>query len=229
MSERPNRPEPADLLAVVVFAAVLALAAFIWRHGPPGLLPIHLDIFGRVDGRGDRTFVAIFLACLSIGLGACYALIGAVTHGRSPDASRRRGLRTAKLLIVFIVAMVAGLTLALIYGPASTVQASGGRISAAILALIFLGIGAIIGKAGPNPFVGVRTYWTLKSRLAWDKSNRLMGRLFFWIGLAGLLASPWLDASLVTPALIVAILIAAAASVFESWRVWRTDPERNQS
>ena len=59
-----------------------------------------------------------------------------------------------------------------------------------------------------------------------DRSNRLAGRLFFWIGLAGLAAAPFAPQPLGVYALIGAILIAAALSVLESWRVWRDDPER---
>jgi uncharacterized membrane protein len=74
--------------------------------------------------------------------------------------------------------------------------------------------------------VGVRTPWTYKSRLAWDRSNRLAGRLLFLIGLAGLVSAPWAVQPLALIALIVAILVAAVWSVIESWRVWRTDPDR---
>jgi uncharacterized membrane protein len=32
-----------------------------------------------------------------------------------------------------------------------------------------------MGKIRPNWFVGVRTPWTLSSKLSWDKTHRLAG------------------------------------------------------
>ena len=65
-----------------------------------------------------------------------------------------------------------------------------------------------------------------KSRLAWDRSNRLAGRLLFVTGLAGLIAAPLAPQPLGTFCLIGAVLVVALWSVFESWRVWRGDPDR---
>jgi uncharacterized membrane protein len=122
--------------------------------------------------------------------------------------------------------IIAALTTAMAYADFSSPEHWGRRLTTCLLALMFLAVGSLLGKAAPNPFVGIRTYWTMKSRLAWDKSNRLAGRLFFWIGAAGLLTALFVDSALVTAVLIIAILLAAAVSVIEGWRVWRTDPER---
>lgn len=47
----------------------------------------------------------------------------------------------------------------------------------------------------------------------------------FWTGLAGLIASPLAPQSIGMVALTVLILGATVLSAFESWRVWRADPE----
>jgi uncharacterized membrane protein len=216
-----------DLAAAITFIAGLGLAAFVWRYGPPGPLPMHIGLAGRVDGWGDRASIARLLALTVVIFGLIYVLIGALTLGKAPSAQARRGVNMARQLLVFVQVMVLALTTAMAYG-GGDLQLGGGKLITGILALMFLVIGAMIGKAGPNPFVGVRTYWSMRSRLAWDKSNRLAGRLMFGIGLIGLLASPFTDPRVALPVLIVAILLSAAASAVESWRVWRTDPERQQ-
>ncbi|MNY05728.1 hypothetical protein D3C86_1384580 [compost metagenome] len=48
----------------------------------------------------------------------------------------------------------------------------------------------------------------------------------FWLGALGLVASPFIAQPAGMIALIVGVLIAAVWSGYESWRVWRTDPER---
>ena len=99
-------------------------------------------------------------------------------------------------------------------------------MTAALMSLLFAVMGAFMGRIAPNPVIGVRTPWNYKSRLAWDRSNRLAGRLFFWLGLAGLITAPVLPQPLGFSLLIAGVLIAAGWSVFESWRVWRADPDR---
>ncbi len=155
-----------------------------------------------------------------------YLLIGAATVRSGADGSAHRSLRSARLVLVAVQVLVTALLAAMAYGGATAPQLGGGRLMTAALALIFLVVGALIGKAGPNPFVGVRTYWSLRSRLAWDKSNRLAGRLFFWLGLIALPISPFAPPRLLTPVLIIGVMAAGAASVLESWRVWRNDPDR---
>ena len=216
-----------DLLAGLALPAALGLAAFIWRYGPAGPLPMHFDFHGRIDGWGDRVSVAVLVAMTSLVLALCYGLMLAMTRSLPPDAPGRRGLKAARLVMVLVGLMICSIGAAMAYGDFSAPDSTGWRIMPGLLALLFLLVGAVVGKTAPNPFVGVRFYWALKSRLAWDKSNRLMGRLLFWIGLGGLVADLFADPGLVTAGLIVAVLAAGAVSVFESWRVWRTDPDRS--
>ena len=227
MSEAPSRPDRIDWGAAVVALASLAVAAWIWRHGPLGPVPSHLDLYGHVNGWSSRETIAKLILVITAVSAAVYLALGAVTLGpNNHDGSARRRLRAARLLLVLVAALITALMTSIAYGAATAPRLGGGRLMPAFLAVTFLVVGTFIGKSAPNPFIGVRTYWTLRSRLAWDKSNRLAGRLFFWTGLLGLplafLTSPVVS----TPILIVAVLATGVVSVVESWRVWRTDPDR---
>ena len=48
----------------------------------------------------------------------------------------------------------------------------------------------------------------------------------FLLGLGGLVTAPFAPQPLGLQVLIGGVLIAAAWAVFESWRVWRADPDR---
>ncbi len=109
---------------------------------------------------------------------------------------------------------------------ADPTQLMSGHIVSIVLFGLFAVVGAVMGKVPPNAFVGVRTAWSLSSRLAWDRSNRLAGRLFLGFGLIGMVASLALPQRLAMPILIGGVLIIAGLSIFESWRVWRSDPDR---
>ena len=205
------------LAAVTVGVGVWALVA-----GPTEPLPIHWNASGQADAWGGREIVGGML----IGLGLLTALLGAgigLAIRRSEDSARRRALWFAQLVVVLTVPAVA-----LLAATASVTGVTdiGGAAPFAVISLTILLIGAFVGRVGPNPFVGVRTPWAFKSRLAWERSNRLAGRLFFLMGLAGLIAAPFAPQPPALYALLTGIVASAVWSVVESWRVWRDDPER---
>jgi uncharacterized membrane protein len=213
-----------DTATVLVSAVILAAAVLVAFKGPAGPLPLHFDLNGHPNRWGDRTELAGTLALLA-------GLVGATAGGmswyaaRAEDPARRRSLRVGQLISLLVIAVVAAFLGGTVLGagPTGTV---GAHWVTSSLGLVMLVTGAFLGRVGPNPVIGVRTPWNFKSRLAWDRSNRLAGRLFFWLGMASLLAGPLLPPAIGMTSLTVAVLIAAAWSVFESWRVWRTDPDR---
>ncbi len=147
----------------------------------------------------------------------------ALAAGRTEDPARRRALRYAQLVMILSIPVVSLLAASASLSGTSDI---GGALPVALMSLVILLIGAFLGRVGPNPFVGVRTPWAYKSRLSWERSNRLAGRLFFLIGLAGLLTAPFAPQPIGLYAILAAISLAAVWAVIESWRVWRTDPDR---
>jgi uncharacterized membrane protein len=86
--------------------------------------------------------------------------------------------------------------------------------------------GAMVGKLRPNRFIGLRLRWNRQSRVAWDRSHRLWGRILFLGSLVGLVTSPLLPWSMSVAALLLLIVCAAIAATIESHRAWSADPER---
>jgi uncharacterized membrane protein len=219
-----RRLTPLDTATVLVATVILAAAIWIALKGPAGPLAMHFDIQGRPNRWGDRHELAGTLALMS-------GLLGATAGGmswfavRAGDPARRRSLRVGQLVSVLSIAVVSAILAGTILGSPQDGAATTGWATAG-LGLLLLVIGAFLGRVGPNPVIGVRTPWNFKSRLAWDRSNRLAGRLFFWLGLVGILVGPFAPPAVGMTGLVVAILVAAAWSAFESWRVWRTDPDR---
>jgi uncharacterized membrane protein len=190
--------------------------------GPAGDLPIHYGPDGAADDWAGRKVVGALIA----GLGALLLTLGG-GMGRAAaaagDDARQRGLRASQLTVLLVLT---GVALFAAGTSLSRTESLSHAIPMAGTSLLLLAAGAFLGRAAPNPFVGVRTPWSYKSRLAWDRSNRLAGRLLCLIGLAGLAASAFAPQPAGTFALVAAALIAGVWSVFESWRVWRADPDR---
>lgn len=219
----PNKT-PSALNAATLGLSLIVGGLGVWTvfAGPTELLPIHWNASGQADDWGTREWVGgvlIAMAALTLLLGAGMG----VASRRTDDPARARALRYAQLVVILSLPLVSLLAASASLSGTTDI---GGAVPVALMSLLFLLIGAFLGRVGPNPFVGVRTPWAYKSRLAWDRSNRLAGRLFFVIGLAGLLTAPFAPRPLNLYALLTAIGVAAVWSVLESWRVWRTDPDR---
>ena len=211
-----------NLATVVLSLMVGGLGAWTFLAGPTELLPVHWNASGQADDWSTREVVGAVLA----GMALLTLLLGggmALAAGRAEDPARRRALGYAQLVVVLSLPLTSLLIASASLSGATDIS---GALPMALISLVLLLIGAFLGRVGPNPVVGVRTPWAFKSRLAWDRSNRLAGRLFFIIGLAGLLTAPFAPRPLGLYALLAAILVAAVWSGIESWRVWRTDPDR---
>jgi len=214
-----------DALTALTVVGLIAVAIGVQIAGPTGAIPMHFDIHGQPDRWGDRSELS--------GLIGFMAFMAAITAGpmswyakRTPDAARRRGLEIGQLVSLLAIVGTSGFMVWMILGRGASQPGLSMAMTAALMSLLFAVLGAFMGRIAPNPVIGVRTPWNYKSRLAWDRSNRLAGRLLFWLGLLGLITAPVLPQPLGFSLLIAGVLIAAAWSVFESWRVWRADPDR---
>jgi uncharacterized membrane protein len=214
-----------DALTALTVVGLAAVAIGVQVAGPTVPLPMHFDIHGQADRWGNRSELA--------GVVAFMAVMAAITAGpmswyakRTPVDARRRGLQIGQLVSLLAIVGTTAFMVWMILGRGAAQPGVSMTMTAALMSLLFAVMGAFMGRIAPNPVIGVRTPWNYKSRLAWDRSNRLAGRLFFWLGLAGLITAPVLPQPLGFSLLIAGVLIAAGWSVFESWRVWRADPDR---
>lgn len=213
-----------DRLAIAVSLLLIAGAAWIALKGPTTPIPVHFDLSGKADRFGSRYELAGVLAFLGV-LNVIVAFLTGQQVKAATDPVRQKALRRGQMLSISIMAVVSVMICWASLGPQASEGVFSPTITSYFLSGISLLLGAVLGKVGPNAFIGVKTPWAYKSRLAWDKSNRLAGRLMFWIGVAGLIATPFGPQPVTSILIVVGILGAALWAVIESWRVWRTDPE----
>jgi uncharacterized membrane protein len=96
----------------------------------------------------------------------------------------------------------------------------------ALLWLVLTIKGALVGKLKPNGVIGLRVPWTLKSRLAWDRAHRTLGRALFWVGLAGLASSLSIPPTMSMALIIATVVSAVTLALIEARSAWRSDRER---
>jgi len=86
---------------------------------------------------------------------------------------------------------------------------------------IFTIIGNYMRSFRPNYFVGIRTPWTLESETVWKKTHELGGKLFFYIGLIGVILCLFLDERILPYVVFTLILIASLIPVIYSYIYYR--------
>lgn len=213
-----------EAIAAIVTAICLVMAIWVAFMGPTSPIPMQFGLDGSVNRFGSRYELAGALAFMGL-LNFIMMRMMKSQAAQMSDPVRQEGLMRGRMMSSVIIG---GLALFITW---SSLGSDGVRgvgnmaISMVVISLIFLCIGAVLGRVSPNPWMGVRTPWSYKSRLAWDRSNRLAGRLFFWLGVAGLISAAFVPQPLGMMVLIIGVLVASGLSIWESWRVWKSDPE----
>jgi uncharacterized membrane protein len=205
---------------LLLIAAMFALAAASWPYVPERI-PVHWNLQGEVDRYGGKFTGLLLLPLATLGLYALFLVLPRFDPGR---ANYRTFAGAYNVIRIALVAFLAALYTATVLAAFGQPIDIGTFISLAIGGL-FLVLGNVMGKIRPNWFVGVRTPWTLSSKLSWTRTHRAAGWLFIALGpliaLSGLLRSQWFFfATLVVGGAGLATLVVY------SYLVYRSDPDR---
>ena len=206
----------------VLVAAQASAAVAILTLAPDGPVAMHFSLDGGVDRWGTRNEAAVLTGSMALLSAATMIVVfQRLRFGRDEPRQGTAAVNIVLLVTSLIAALMTALAFKLIQPGQNILVTLMTGVS-----VVFAVIGSFLGKIGQNRFVGIRTPWTLSSRLAWDKTHRLAGRLFFWGGLFGMTAALFVPQPGGLIATVVGVLATLAITIFESWRVWRADPQR---
>jgi len=204
----------------VLLAGMFALAATAWGTAPDRI-PVHWNIAGQVDRWGSRFEGLLAIPLLSLGIYLLMVLLPRIDPGRANYDAFSGPYSTLRLLVLAVMAVIYGLVHLWMRG----VPVDIGVWVPLVVGAMFVVIGNLLGKVRPNWFVGIRTPWTLSSKLAWTRTHRA-GAWFFIV--AGLLfmATAFAHAPWVVIGVFVVLFAGVAALTVYSYLVWRSDPDK---
>lgn len=207
-----------DVWGVLCLAAMWGTVFWIWPDLPEQV-PIRWNAEGEVTSCSSRATVWLLPAIATIQW--CVFKLVWRHHG------------TAAHLAALGVAAVLGLTFLGVVGaylgywsaPLPSFEGGGSATAAAVLCLI---IGAScwpLQRMEPNPLIGLRTPWTLKSDRSWVRSHRFTGQSS--LAAAAVLVLPGLlGVRLPWPVVLGLVIAWVALLCWYSYVQWRDDPER---
>jgi immunity protein, SdpI family len=204
----------------VLLAGMFLLAAITWS-GAPDRIPTHWGMNGEVNGYAGKFEGLLVLPLMALGIYLLLLVMPRFDPGRANYAH----FAGVYLLFRFGVLVFLGLVYGIIH-----LWIRGYRPPVSVLVPIFLGalfllLGSVMGKIRPNWFIGIRTPWTLSSKLSWSRTHRVAGWVFMLEGvcliMAGVLRS--------NVALIATLAVGGAGmvgTIVYSYLLWRDDPDR---
>jgi uncharacterized membrane protein len=168
------------LLALVLIAAAAAVGAWAYRMLPADAqIAVHFNTHGDADGFAPK-WPGLFVTPL-IGLVVVALLALAPRIGRGRALAQAPGVFGIVLIGVAAMFLVAEAAVAMhALDPAFDVL----RWLFTAIGVLFVVIGAVLGRIPPNGLVGIRTPWTLADTGVWNRTHRFTGRLMALAGVA---------------------------------------------
>lgn len=205
---------------LVLIAGMLLLAAISWPTAPERI-PVHWNIAGEIDRYGGKVEGLLAIPLLSLGLYGLMLVLPRIDPGRANYPSFVGAYTTIRVALITLLALLYGVVHLSLRGRPVAVS----TVTPLLAGGLFVVLGNLMGKIRPNWFVGIRTPWTLSSKLAWVKTHRLGGWLFI-LGGVGLMATAVLRASWTAAAILAGLIGVVLWTVVYSYLVWRRNPDK---
>jgi uncharacterized membrane protein len=205
-------------VAIQLLIAVWGLAQVGWS----ATVPIHWNAAGEPNGYGPAWLGFLITPVITAGLVAMFGLVPRIEPRRTNLAkSSSAYLTVATAMLVLMLGVHVAVVLAGSgYNVPITPIVGGG------VGLLFVVLGNVMTTVRSNFMFGVRTPWTLSSDLSWDKTHRLVGRLWVVGGVLMFVCSLVGPAELLVGVILAFTLGSVALGFVYSYRVWKTDPNR---
>ena len=206
-----------------LIAFMAALSAWAWSTLPSdAVLPTHWDMNGKVNGTMTKAWGLSILPLIGLGITLLLAAVPRIEPRRDNMVASRKPFLAFWLIALVVIAV----SHAMIVGVALGYPLD---IPGVLIVLIPISLavgGNYLGKARPNFFLGIRTPWTLSSDLSWEKTHRMLGRLFVCSAIIVLAVRFAIGTEAAFLALAGTISASAVLGIISSYVFWKNDPAR---
>ena len=189
-----------DSVALALVTGTFGLTGALYARLPP-LVPTHFNFHGAPDGWMSREVGAWLLPVTAL-VAWAIARFGAVLLPTS--AQMRMQAAPIAAVSLLVVALMTALQCVVLHAALSHPPSVGNALGL-ILGAFWVVLGLFLPRVRRNPWVGVRTPWTLTSDENWARTHRVAGLTFCLGGATGLLCT-----LLGAPGLGMLIIILAA-------------------
>jgi uncharacterized membrane protein len=201
-----------DLLAFGLIGSSAIATAVVYDRLPDPM-PTHYDVHGVPNGWMPLPIGAFLLPAVAVGVWALVRFGGRPLPEAWRDRLDASPLSVVGLLVGGLLAALQGVMLSAALSPEPRLGSGLWLMLGAFFALI----GLVMPRVRRNPFIGVRTPWTLSSDENWARTHRFAGYTMTAGGLfaiaAALFGSPMLG--------LAGVLVGSLAPAAYSWMIAR--------
>lgn len=166
-----------NVLCLILIGMVLAVTAYLYPSLPEQI-PTHWNLAGEVDDYTAKPWGVLVMPLAAVFVFIIMKLIPVI----SPKGFRTDQFRG--VINIFTVTLVGFMSVValLVLLAASGRDVHVNEVVFAGVGLLFIVLGNYMGKVRKNFFIGIRTPWTLASDEVWNRTHRLGGWIFVFIG-----------------------------------------------
>ena len=206
---------------IVFFLAVL-VTIWAWAKIPSDAqIPFHWNIKGEVDNYASKSLGLLMGPGMIIFLTLLLAIIPRFEprlENLQQSQKAYKAVWGGVMLMLFALHLIS-VSAALGY------EENMPMLMAFLMGFLFIAIGNYLGKIRSNFIFGIRTPWTLSSEVAWNKTHRLGGWLFFATGLVTFLSGFFRSGELTFCLLFGGLFLSLPILFGYSYWVWKQERE----
>lgn len=206
-----------SILAMWLLALLPLVLVAVFYSRLPDQVPMHWGFDGEINRYGSKNELWLMGA-----LGPLFALLFQFLPRLDPKRRNYEKFQTYyeafSLVLVAFTSVMMGVALLESFRPGTL---SMGRVVSALVGLLFLFVGNLMGKVKPNFFMGIRNPWTLSDPDVWNRAHRLGGGLFFLTGLATVVSAILLPEPVTFAVLMAGTLLTALIPTVMSYLWYR--------
>ena len=203
------------ILGIIVLSVIVTVVLMQFM---PDQIPAHYNSAGVVDRMGSKYESLIWPATTAF-MGGFFLLMTRFVK----TASEKKVLHIVGIVmeLFFIALGVYFMIKSIVYDPTAAVpdiNTDVGRMACIAIGIVLIVLGNFMPKISRNKLFGLRTTWTLKSDVVWQKSNRFCGICSVACGLLMVLSAAVLPSSAVLIACVGLFAAWVVLSVLASYR-----------
>lgn len=207
-------------LQLGVLAFMFLAAALAWPSAPDQI-PVHWNTAGEVDRYAGKVEGLLLAPLVGTGLYVLLRVLPKVDPGGANSSTCRGAYDALRVSTLVVLALGYGFVHLWLRGQRPDATVVGSLVAAGLFVLL----GSLSGKLGPNWFIGTRTPGTLSSESAWMRTHRVGGWLMVLLGVAILAAASFGGAALARAVMFVGLGVFLISTTAYWYWVWRTSPD----
>lgn len=210
-------------LGIIVIAF---FTSFFYYKSVPYTMATHWDLEGNVNGYMGKSVSLFLIPFMMLGFFMLFSFLPSTKYFKDSKRVKKNEqyldyydgfLFIFSLYLLFIHLFIILWNI--------NIQINLTRIFPLGIGLFVFYIGIIMGKAKPNWFVGIRTYWTLRSDTVWYKTHALGEILFKVMGVIIMFAFFYPESTLIF--IIVSIFFLAISLILYSYVEYKKENHTN--